>query len=260
MALKDPYFSSSFDRIRSMKTVDLTDMFNQSVVGLGNSLLGPMGETEPEPTMQPDPMVDPYAPESLGEAGIQERALADEQESLFRRRNDESFLLRQQGNLDPYAELAAMPTPTSTAADSQSTTSVVANDLTSFVKEFEGFNPKAFSDYKQTSIGYGTRAKPGETIISRREAERRLADELANSRRRVESHAQRHGYQFSQKQMDALTSFDYNTGRLEQLTAKGTRQPEEIGQKILLYNKAGGKVLPGLVRRRKAESSLFQSP
>jgi len=252
MALKDPYFSSSFDRIRSMKTVDLTDMFNQSVVGLGNSLLGPMGEEEPEPAMQPDVMVDPFAPENLNEADIQERALAGEQESLFRRRNDESFLLRQQGNVDPYAELAG--------ADSQSTTSVVAKDLTSFVKEFEGYNPKAFSDYKQTSIGYGTRAKPGETVISRQEAERRLADELANSRRRVESHAQRHGYQFSQKQMDALTSFDYNTGRLEQLTAKGTRQPEEIGQKILLYNKAGGKVLPGLVRRRKAESSLFQSP
>jgi lysozyme len=252
MALKDPYFSNSFDRIRSMKTVDLTDMFNQSVVGLGNSLLGPMGEEEPEPTMQPDVMVDPFAPENLNETDIQERALADEQESLFRRRNDESFLLRQQGNLDPYAELAG--------ADSQSTTSVVAKDLTSFVKEFEGYNPKAFSDYKQTSIGYGTRAKPGETVISRQEAERRLADELANSRRRVESHAQRHGYQFSQKQVDALTSFDYNTGRLEQLTAKGTRQPEEIGQKILLYNKAGGNVLPGLVRRRKAESSLFQSP
>lgn len=252
MALKDPYFSNSFDRIRSMKTVDLTDMFNQSVVGLGNSLLGPMGEEEPEPTMQPDSMVDPYAPENLNETDIQERALADEQESLFRRRNDESFLLRQQGNVDPYAKLAG--------ADSQSTTPVVAKDLTSFVKEFEGYNPKAFSDYKQTSIGYGTRAKPGETVISRQEAERRLADELANSRRRVESHAQRHGYQFSQKQMDALTSFDYNTGRLEQLTAKGTRQPEEIGQKILLYNKAGGKVLPGLVRRRKAESSLFQSP
>jgi lysozyme len=252
MALKDPYFSNSFDRIRSMKTVDLTDMFNQSVVGLGNSLLGPMGEEEPEPAMQPDVMVDPFAPENLNEADIQERALADEQESLFRRRNDESFLLRQQGNLDPYSELAG--------ADSQATTSVVAKDLTSFVKEFEGYNPRAFSDYKQTSIGYGTRAKPGETVISRQEAERRLADELANSRRRVESHAQRHGYQFSQKQMDALTSFDYNTGRLEQLTAKGTRQPEEIGQKILLYNKAGGKVLPGLVRRRKAESSLFQSP
>jgi lysozyme len=252
MALKDPYFSNSFDRIRSMKTVDLTDMFNQSVVGLGNSLLGPMGEEEPEPAMQPDVMVDPFAPENLNEADIQERALADEQESLFRRRNDESFLLRQQGNVDPYAELAG--------ADSQSTTPAVTKDLTSFVKEFEGYKPRAFSDYKQTSIGYGTRAKPGETVISRQEAERRLADELANSRRRVESHAQRHGYQFSQKQMDALTSFDYNTGRLEQLTAKGTRQPEEIGQKILLYNKAGGKVLPGLVRRRKAESSLFQSP
>jgi GH24 family phage-related lysozyme (muramidase) len=280
MALKDPYFSSSFDRVRSMKTVDLTDMFNQSVIGLGNALIGPMEEADVEPATQPDPTLDPFAPENLGDSGIKDRAAADERESLFRRRSDEAFLLRQQGSIDPYAELAPSPvTPASeptpmgppapttvransqpTSVSAQPTTTVVAKDLTSFVKEFEGYNPKAFSDYKQISIGYGTRAKPGEKVISRDEAERRLAAELANSRRRVDAHAQKHGYQFSQKQLDALTSFDYNTGRLEQLTGGGSRPPEVIAQKMLLYNKAGGKTLPGLVRRRKAESSLFQSP
>jgi GH24 family phage-related lysozyme (muramidase) len=274
MALKDPYFSSSFDRVRSMKTVDLTDMFNQSVIGLGNALIGPMEEADLEPAVQPDPTLDPFAPENLGGSDIGDRAAADERESLFRRRSDEAFLLRQQGNIDPYAEvapaevpMAGPPAPTTVRANSQPTgvsaqptTTVVARDLTSFVKGFEGYKPKAYSDYGQTSIGYGTRAKPGEKVISRDEAERRLAAELASSRRRVESHAQRHGYQFTQKQLDALTSFDYNTGRLEQLTAKGTRPPEVIAQKMLLYTKADGATLPGLVRRRKAESSLFQSP
>ena len=57
--------------------------------------------------------------------------------------------------------------------------------------------------------------------------------------------------------MDALTSFAYNVGNINQLTAGGTRQREEIAQKMLEYNKAGGKPLGGLTRRRQAESALF---
>lgn len=52
-------------------------------------------------------------------------------------------------------------------------------------------------------------------------------------------------------------SFAYNIGSIDQLTAKGTRSLEEISKKMLLYNKAAGKQLPGLVKRRKAEQELF---
>ena len=46
-------------------------------------------------------------------------------------------------------------------------------------------------------------------------------------------------------------------GNLNQLTENGKRDKETIAKKILEYNKAGGKVLPGLVNRRKAEYNLF---
>jgi len=132
-----------------------------------------------------------------------------------------------------------------------------AANLTSFVKRFEGFNPDAYDDYGQTSIGYGTRARPGERSISPLIAEQRLEEELGTHRQRVQALNLSAGYEFSDNQIDALTSFDYNTGSLEQLTDNGTRDIATIGQKINLYNKAGGKELRGLTRRRQAESLLF---
>jgi GH24 family phage-related lysozyme (muramidase) len=59
-------------------------------------------------------------------------------------------------------------------------------------------------------------------------------------------------------QIDALTSFDYNTGDLEQLLGGGARDKNEIASTMLLYrNDANGNRLKGLENRRKAERSLF---
>jgi GH24 family phage-related lysozyme (muramidase) len=62
---------------------------------------------------------------------------------------------------------------------------------------------------------------------------------------------------FSPHQLDALTSFDYNTGGIKKLLANGTRSKAEIAEKMLLYVKADGNRLKGLVRRRAAERHLF---
>ena len=42
------------------------------------------------------------------------------------------------------------------------------------------------------------------------------------------------------------------------MTSKGRRSIKTIEEKMLEYNKAGGKVLNGLTRRRKAELELFR--
>lgn len=67
-------------------------------------------------------------------------------------------------------------------------------------------------------------------------------------------------YNFNQNQFDALVSFAFNIGNINQLTASGTRTIEQISSKITLYNKSGGKVINGLVKRRAKEKELFDTP
>lgn len=138
-------------------------------------------------------------------------------------------------------------------------------DLFEMVKGFEGYNPSAYDDYSQTSIGYGTKAKPGETEISEQEAEARLKSELSEASGYVLDAAGK-GYDFSPAQIDALTSFTYNLGPggLQQLlfNSDGSRRfdsDEEIAAKMLEYDNADGEQLEGLTKRRKAESELFLS-
>jgi lysozyme len=65
---------------------------------------------------------------------------------------------------------------------------------------------------------------------------------------------------FTQNQFDALTSFIYNVGAgafKASTLLKKLRAGEYAGDEFLRWTKAGGKELPGLVERRKAEKSLF---
>jgi lysozyme len=64
----------------------------------------------------------------------------------------------------------------------------------------------------------------------------------------------------SQSQFDALVSFHYNTGAIARATL--TRKHiegdfEGAAQEFARWNRAGGKVLKGLVRRRAAEADLY---
>jgi hypothetical protein len=61
----------------------------------------------------------------------------------------------------------------------------------------------------------------------------------------------------NENQFSALVSFTYNCGVGNLRTLIKGRTVEQIAEKILLYNKANGKTLNGLVRRRKAERELF---
>ena len=67
-------------------------------------------------------------------------------------------------------------------------------------------------------------------------------------------------YNFNQNQFDALVSFAFNVGSINQLTASGTRTLEQISSKITAYNKSGGRVIAGLVKRRAKEKELFDTP
>jgi GH24 family phage-related lysozyme (muramidase) len=162
--------------------------------------------------------------------------------------------------------LSPTPAPYNAAKDSQAANTPtkageVSENLVNFVKEKEGFSPRAFWDHKQWSIGYGTKSTEGE-VITEREADKRLREVLQKSQDSVLAHARKNNYDFNQNQVDALTSFVYNLGPgiLNQLTAKGSRSIEEIAAKIPEYNKASGKIEPGLQKRRAEEYAMFSSP
>ena len=67
-------------------------------------------------------------------------------------------------------------------------------------------------------------------------------------------------YHWNQNQFDALLSFTYNIGNIDQLTNYGKKSIQQISNDILLYKYANKKILPGLVRRRNFEKNLFDTP
>ena len=115
------------------------------------------------------------------------------------------------------------------------------------------------------TIGYGTtnsdfnitntRIKQG-LIISQSVAENWLRKSV---KQKYESLVNRYQkiYNFNQNEYDALVSFCYNIGSIDQLTKNGTRSREEIKAHWLAYCNAGGKQLQGLLNRRKDELALF---
>jgi len=137
------------------------------------------------------------------------------------------------------------------------------------IKSFEGCRLTAYRDANNVwTIGWGTtnadKAVTGKTIkeglkITQPTAEKWLIESL---KRKYEPLVEKYEntYHWTQNQFDALVSFCYNIGSIDQLTNEGKRDKQTIARKILEYNKAGGRVLEGLVRRRKAEHDLFCEP
>lgn len=110
------------------------------------------------------------------------------------------------------------------------------------------------------TIGYGhtgSDVKDGLTITPVK-AEQMLKADLAKFEKHVQNFDSK--YHWNQNEFDALVSFAFNVGSINQLTANKTRTKAQIAQAMLLYNKAAGKVLPGLTKRRQAERKLFLTP
>lgn len=121
------------------------------------------------------------------------------------------------------------------------------------IKKFEGYTPKASWDYRQHSVGYGTKARfPGETI-DQAEADRRFQQEIGSARGYVRGL----GVPLQPGQEAALTSLTFNAGPgwinsgLGQAVRSGNW--DEASRRFVQYNKAGGQVLPGLQARRNQE-------
>lgn len=140
--------------------------------------------------------------------------------------------------------------------------SLSANGL-NLIKSFEGCKLTAYKcvpTEKNYTIGYGhygSDVKAG-MAITLKIAEELLLQDCQKFVNHVNTYMDK--YNFNQNQFDALVSFAYNIGNIKQLTANGTRTIAQISAKITAYNKSGGKVLKGLVKRRAKEKELFDTP
>lgn len=132
------------------------------------------------------------------------------------------------------------------------------------IKSAEGLRLKAYPDPGTGglpwTIGYGsTSGVTRNMVITETQAEQMLAEDLVRFERIVERLVR---VPVTQTQFDALVSFTYNVGEgnftkstlLRKLNAGDTAGAAE---QFSRWVHAGGKVLPGLVKRRAAERAMF---
>ena len=134
------------------------------------------------------------------------------------------------------------------------------------IKQFEGCKLTAYQDSVGVwTIGYGwTQPVDGKPIragmtIKQETAERLLKTGLVSYESDV-SRLVKVG--LTQGKFDALVSFTYNLGARSLSTSTLLRKLNAgdyagAADEFLRWNKAGGKVLNGLTRRREAERDLF---
>lgn len=134
------------------------------------------------------------------------------------------------------------------------------------IKSFEGCRLEAYkavSTEKYWTIGwghYGSDVKQGDKI-TQAEADALLVKDVASSVAAVNNPACCPiTASLNQNQFDALVSFTFNCGAENLKTLCKDRTAAQIADKLTAYNKSGGKVLAGLVRRREAEQKLFNTP
>lgn len=128
------------------------------------------------------------------------------------------------------------------------------------IKQFEGCHLTAYKDpVGIPTIGYGhTKGVKLGQKITQAQADAYLRQDVASAEKAVSKYK----YNYNINQFSALVSFTYNcgAGNLKQITNNGNRTLEQISARLPNYNKAGGKVLTGLIRRRAAEKKLFDKP
>lgn len=134
------------------------------------------------------------------------------------------------------------------------------------IKKFEGYRENAYLDSVNIpTIGYGTimcngrKVKMGDTC-TKEEAEFWLRDHLEKDV--VPYVIKNVNVELTQNMFDALCSFIYNLGATNFLRSTLLKQLnlglyESTADQFLRWDKAGGKVVAGLTKRRKEERELF---
>ncbi|KWD05997.1 muraminidase [Burkholderia ubonensis] len=133
------------------------------------------------------------------------------------------------------------------------------------IKHFEGLRLARYLDaVGKPTIGYGHLILPHERFtrpLTPAEADALLRQDLRSAELSLRKLLR---VPVTQQQFDALMSFVFNlgSGRLRSSTLLrylNAGAPARAADQFLVWNKAGGRPLAGLTRRRQAERALFLS-
>jgi lysozyme len=138
------------------------------------------------------------------------------------------------------------------------------------IKSHEGFSSKPYlCPANVVTIGFGTTRYPNGTKISMKDApitEAKALEYLIFDMKAFERNVDAYCRDdINQNQFDALVSFCYNVGpnalKASTLLKKVNANPNDpsIAIEFAKWNKGAGRVLKGLVRRRKEEAQLYFS-
>ena len=136
------------------------------------------------------------------------------------------------------------------------------------IKKYEGFRPIAYTDSVGVwTIGYGTTRINGQPVkagmtITEDQALQLVQQEVNKLWSQIEQILK---VNLNQNQMNALVDFAYNLGfnALKSSTLMSKVNAGDFNGAANEFPRwvyAGGKVLPGLVKRREAERILFTTP
>lgn len=102
--------------------------------------------------------------------------------------------------------------------------------------------------------------------LTEKQAEDMLFEDTLLYGKKVLRVCMEHGIALKQHEFDALVSFTYNCGigalynyktKREMAVLRALKNGEGVPEALNLWRRGGGRVLPGLVRRRKSEGHLF---
>ena len=137
----------------------------------------------------------------------------------------------------------------------------ISDEGLSLIKHFEGCELKAYRCAANVlTIGYGsTKGVTEDMEITQEGAEELLQEEMHEYEGYINDMVK---VPLEQHQFDAMVSWVFNlgSGNLSSSTLLkklNNSKYDEVPEQIKRWNKAGGKVLEGLVRRREAEALLF---
>ena len=138
----------------------------------------------------------------------------------------------------------------------------ISNEGLSLIKKFEGCELDAYKCAAGVpTIGYGsTHGIEMGMSISRARAEELLLEDIAKFEDHVNNNVK---VPLNQNQFDAMVSWTFNLGggNLKSSTLLKVLNGSDytdVPNQIKRWNKANGKILEGLIRRREAEALLFE--